>query len=185
MSRRYSPYAYALTAHELDSIVAGSLQSLHLELSSGTWRGRREREVISLFCFGHLLQHCQTSSALYDPTQLAIEVAVPQISDQRGLSGKGGNKSQVCKDIVIWPKPRMTCWDAHGDATVRPISVIEWKHNERAVSEYDTNWLRAFSADHPEFVGYAVSTQHPAKDFAISCSRVLLGKVADRWFHFE
>lgn len=150
------------TIGQIDAIVAQSLQSLARELSGGAWKGRREREVVSLFCFGHLLSHCRPASLLYDPAQLAIEVAVPQIPGQQGLTGKPGNKTQVCKDIVIWPQPRMTCWDDHGKATVRPLSVTEWKHNEKAVSTYDMSWLCAFSSEHPEFIGDAVCTRHPA-----------------------
>lgn len=125
------------TIDQIDTIVAQSLQSLAHELSVGAWKGRREREVVSLFCFGHLLRHCRSASLLYDPAQLAIEVAVPQILGQRGLTGKVRSKAQVCKDIVIWPQPRMTCWDNDGKATVYPLSVIEWKHNEKAVSTGD------------------------------------------------
>ena len=173
------------TIAQIDAIVAQSLQSLARELSGGAWKGRREREVISLFCFGHLLSHCRPASLLYDPAQLAIEVAVPQIPGQRGLTGKPGNKTQVCKDIVIWPQPRMTCWDNDGKATVRPLSVIEWKHNEKAVPTYDMSWLCAFSSEHPEFIGYAVCTRHPAQGFTLSCTRVFLGQHTDRWLHIS
>jgi hypothetical protein len=36
--------------------------------------------MISLFCFMHLIPHCQTGTVLYDTAQIGIEVAVPQLS---------------------------------------------------------------------------------------------------------
>jgi hypothetical protein len=165
---------------EIDSIVRASLESLARELKVGEWKGRREREVVSLFCFGHLIEHCRPNTVLHDRTQIAIEVAVPQIDGQRQLTGKVGKKSQVCKDIVIWPRPRMVAWDDSGLATVPPSSVIEWKHNEANVSTDNVNWLRQFSARHRGFVGYAVCTKLPAREFALSCTRVVAGK-AEKW----
>ena len=72
---------------ELDSIASRSLTSLARELSGGNWNGRREREVVSLFCFGHLLRQCTLGGVLHDPAQISIEVAVPQITGQRDLNG--------------------------------------------------------------------------------------------------
>lgn len=102
---------------QIDEIVKLSLTTLAEDIASG-WTGRREREVVSLFCFGHLLRHCRPGSFLSDPTQIGIEVAVLQIPSQTALTGKAGSKEQVCKDIVIWPKARMTCWDDAGRPTV-------------------------------------------------------------------
>ena len=168
---------------QLDAAVSSALKSLAEELKSGGWEGKREREVVSLFCFGHLLARCRPATVLHDPAQISIEVAVPQIPEQKQLSGKVSSKTQVCKDIVIWPRPRMTCWDANGKATIRPLSIIEWKHNEPAMSGYDMDWLRRFSEEGSEFVGYAVSTKKPAKGSVLSCTRVSRGERVDQWVH--
>ena len=136
---------------ELDEIIVQSLTSLADELSQDHWRGRREREVVSLFCFGHLLRHCAVGSVLYDPAQISIEVAVPQIRGQARLTKRATSKAQVCKDIVLWPRPRMVAWDDARKATVHPMSVVEWKHNERIVSDYDVKWLRQFSSENRTF----------------------------------
>jgi hypothetical protein len=168
---------------QIDAAVCQSLESLADELFRGDWNGRREREVVSLFCFGHLLSHFRPGTALHDPAQLSIEVAVPQIPGQVGLTGKTGSKAQVCKDIVIWPLPRMVVWDPSGKPTLRPISVIEWKHNEDDVSPYDLKWLCDFSSLSREFVGYAVCTNHPARGFTLSCTRVALGRRTNQWLH--
>ena len=170
---------------ELDSIVSRSLTSLARELSGGNWNGRREREVVSLFCFGHLLRHCTPGGVLHDPAQISIEVPVPQIPGQRNLTGKSISKAQVCKDIVIWPRPRMVTWDAQGKPTVAPLSIIEWKHNEREVFGYDVDWLCEFSTCTAEFVGYAVCTNPPSQEFTLSCTRVFGGRRAAQWLHIK
>jgi hypothetical protein len=168
---------------EFDSIVRASLESLALELKGNEWKGRREREVISLFCFGHLLKYCQAGSVLSDPTQIGIEVAVPQIDNHRALAGRAPQKRQVCKDVVIWPKARMVSWDDDGRATVRPRCVIEWKHNEKRISLYDIQWLREFSALSSSFVGFAVCTRRPPREFTLSCTRVFNGELQKHWLH--
>ena len=170
------------TIEQIDAAIGQSLKSLAKEISAG-WSGRREREVVSLFCFGHLLTQFRPGSVLYDHAQLSMEVAVPQISGQTTLTGKSGSKPQVCKDIVIWPRPRMVVWDQDGKPTHRPMCVIEWKHNEGAVSAYDLEWLRNFSSLGPEFVGYAVCTNRPAQPFTLSCTRIASGQPTERWVH--
>ena len=168
---------------ELDCAVKQSLTSLAHELSAKDWNGRREREVVSLFCFGHLLHHCIPGSVLYDPTQISIEVAVPQISSQQKLAGKLRAKAQVCKDIVIWPRPRMTTWDSQGRPTIAPLSIIEWKHNENDVCGFDLDWLCEFSTQKVEFVGYAVCTNLMSQKFILLCTRVFDGQRSVNWLH--
>lgn len=141
--------------------------------------------MVSLFCFGHLVGHCVPGGALHDPAQISIEVAVPQIHGQSDLTGKARSKAQVCKDIVIWPRARMVCWDTQGKPTVAPLSVIEWKHNGGDVSGYDLEWLCEFSTRTPEFIGYAVSTKLPTEGFTLSCTRIHGGQRTARWLHIE
>lgn len=163
---------------EIDDVVRRSLTSLVDDISRSDWTGRREREVVSLFCFGHLATQCRPDGFLYDLAQIAIEVAVAQNGGQVRRSGKASSKDQVCKDIVIWPKPRMTCWDSGGRPTVRPASIIEWKHNEGSIYEYDVDWLCEFSREIEDFVGYAVSTNLPdAHKFRLLCTRIHRGQI--------
>jgi hypothetical protein len=173
------------SVEQMDSIVRQSLESLAEDLRGSTWTGRREREVVSLFCFGHLLHHCRAGTVLSDPAQLAIEVPVPQIPGQPILSGKETSKAQVCKDTVVWRTARATCWDREARPTVRPLSVIEWTHNQSRMSPYDLGWLCEFSSQVPDFVGYAVTTNRPARGFTLSCTRVFLGKRVDQWIHIS
>jgi hypothetical protein len=170
----------------VDAIISESLQALASELARGRWKGRREREVVSLFCFGHLVGRCRAGTPLYDPAQISIEVPVPQVPGQQTRAGRSGQKAQVCKDIVIWPNPRMACWNERGEPAVAPSVVIEWKHNGGRVSEYDIDWLREFSSGRTSFVGYAVSTTVPSVDpFTLRCTRVFQGEHADRWIDIE
>ena len=171
---------------DIDALIRLSLSSLIDDISAADWTGCREREVVSLFCFGHLLRHCRPCTFLHDPTQIAIEVAVPQVAGQARVTGKPTSKRQVCKDIVVWPRPRMTCWDAAGEPTVRPTSVIEWKHDEPDVSPYDVDWLAEFSAGAGDFVGYAVCTNlRSAHGFRLSCTRIYQGESQPRWRFIE
>lgn len=64
--------------NELDSVIRSSLASLVQELTGSPWRGRREREIVSLFCFGHLAEQVKPHSFLRDLAQIGIEVPVPR-----------------------------------------------------------------------------------------------------------
>ncbi len=171
---------------EIDALMRSSLPSLVEDISAADWTGRREREVVSLFCFGHLVRHCRPGAFLHDPTQIAIEVAVPQVDSQTSFSGRAASKLQVCKNVVLWPGPRMTCWDAAGAPTVMPASVIEWKHGVGEASGHGVEWLTAFSARLDDFVGYAVCTNRGGTQASrLSCARVYQGQVQPRWMIIE
>jgi hypothetical protein len=164
------PPAAALA--DLDTIIRKSLTQLVVDVSSG-WSGQREREIVSLFCFGYLAK-AWPGTFLSSPTQVAIECAVPQTASQRHLG-----KRQVCKDIVIWPNPRMTCWDPSRQPTARPTCIIEWKHNVSGGRDLD--WLAEFSEEAEKegipFVGYAVlSVIKAASPLDLRCNRVHAGK---------
>jgi hypothetical protein len=167
--------------HPLDPIVQRALTALAADFMA-KWDGRREREIVSLFCFGPLLKQCSSGSFLYDPTQIGIEVPVPKIKEQTKLTGNQTAKNQICKDIVIWPKPGLTCWDLTGKPTVAPASIIEWKHNEKDASVRDVKWLTAFSVDRPDFVGYAVCTHDSSfTDYRLTCCRIANSNIEHRW----
>ena len=166
----------------LEKAIRSSLQSLHTQINLYGWTGRREKEIVSYYCFGHLIGHCKPKSFLYDPRQICIEVAVPQIAGQKALSGKKSQKPQVCKDIVLWSKPGLTCWDSDGRAAVYPSAIIEWKHNVSKKSEYDRQWLVQFSQVANDFVGYRVTTELDAGPFQLCCDRVQHGETQDAWF---
>ena len=161
----------------LDDIIRRALSSFAAEALDGSWNGRREREAVSLFVFGHLLRHVGPSSFLHDPTQIGIEVPVPQVVIETNESNARGSarKLQVCKDVVIWPRPRMTCWDSEGKATVAPAAILEWKFNFPYNYHPDLVWLKEFSIVYPGFIGYSVTANPPGRDFKLSCIRIADG----------
>lgn len=85
-------------SEELEVIVRRALGEFFAAIVQGGWRGR-EREAVSLFAFEFLAPYAGRS-VLGSAAQIGIECAVPQVT------AKG--KKQVCKDLVIWPRPRMT-----------------------------------------------------------------------------
>lgn len=87
---------------DIDAIIHQSLSGFVADIFASAWYGK-EREAISLYVFGHLLHYCRANTILSDPRQLGIEVRVLKPNTL-------GAKAEVCKDLVIWPEPRQTCW---------------------------------------------------------------------------
>lgn len=157
----------------IDSIVRSAAESFAAEVRATGWYGR-ENEAVNLFTFRHLLRECQTGSVLYDPAQIGIEVAVPQLPGAH-------RKAQVRKDLVIWSKPAMTCWNERREPTVRPMSIIEWKVRRREMSGQDLDWLVEFSRHDRAFVGYAVLAWPRGAASVIRCARISNGIVEPKW----
>lgn len=179
-------YSVQVMITEIDALMRLSLTSLTNDLSLPDWTKFREHEAVSVYCFCHLLKLCRADTFLHDPAQIVIEGAVPQVADQASLSGRATSKKQVCKDIVIWPRPRMTCWDTMGAPTIKPACIIEWKHGKRDVSSYDVKWLKTFSVKAADFVGYAVCTNlRDARNFRLSCTRIHLGQTQAQWLFID
>jgi hypothetical protein len=158
---------------DVDSTIRQSLLEFKSHVFERPWWGR-EREAISLYAFGYLQQHCKSGSFLFDPTQIGIEMAVPQIKSTN-------SKEQVCKDLVIWPQPFMTCWNEKKVPCLYPTVIMEWKANKSVVSADDVRWLQSYSTQLPDFVGYAVCLDLLKRSFELSCSRICKGKVISNW----
>jgi len=62
---------------QIDDIVRRALVSFATQDLNGSWTGRREREAVSLFVFGHLLREVDPTGFLCDPAQIGIEYPVP------------------------------------------------------------------------------------------------------------
>ncbi|MEM8599925.1 MAG: hypothetical protein AAGF99_08390 [Bacteroidota bacterium] len=172
---------------QADALVRHSLIDLVSDLRATAWAGRRENEVRSLYAFGHLVTRCHPDHFLRDPTQIALDVPVPQIEAeaQRALSGGTGTpKRDVAKDLVIWPRPRMTCW-VEDKADAHPTVLIEWKVNRTSPSSYDVAWLQRFSASREAFVGYAVAVDLGSSRYALACTRVQRGHADARWLSLD
>lgn len=170
---------------ELDGIIRRSLSSFVTDLRDRSWRVQREREAVSQYVFGHLLKEIRDGGWLSDSAQISIEYPVPQLPSEQAkkISGRRGSKGQVCKDVVLWPKPRTTCWDELGNPTVAPSAILEWKFGKSGIYEPDAKWLEDFSVIYPGFVGYAVAVNRPGAEFLLMCMRVSGGVREPDWLH--
>ncbi len=164
---------------EIDGAVRTSLTDFFRSARNTRWQGR-EREAVSLYAFGFLLKHCAPGRLLHDPAQIGIEVAVPGVSSTN-------LKKQVCKDLVIWPAPGMTCWDDRRAPTKVPLAILEWKVTPQAAAEhskYDLDWLARFSSEHRDVTGFAVSLVLGG-DGHLGVQRVRRGRVQAGWLRLE
>jgi len=168
---------------ELDGIIRGGLVDFAEEIRDRAWAGRREREAVSYFAFRHLVSRCTSGGVLHDPAQISVEVAVPQLDEKTltRLTKRSSAKSQVCKDLVLWPNPGMTCWNTEGQPVVYPLSILEWKFGGRTLFEYDMLWLRAYSDSLPGFVGYAIQVDPKHREFTVAAARVRRGVIDREW----
>jgi len=163
--------------------VKSRLGSLAKDVRDARWTGRREREVVSYFAFRYLVPACKAGDFLHTPTQIAIEVAVPQLDPRtvKSLTKRATAKTQVCKDLVIWPRPGMTCWDLEGHPTVYPSAILEWKFGGRTLFEFDMQWLQEYSKVVDGFVGYAIQVDPKQRDFTLAAARAEGGMLDECW----
>lgn len=170
---------------KIDEIIKQSLSKFIEDIRTNSWLGR-EREAISLYVFAHLLKFCNDGSFLYDPAQICIESPVPQL-----VGADKKHKRQVCKDLVIWQRPMMTCWDEQRKPTKYPIVIMEWKtigfggaNNNKLfkVSANDVKWLERFSAGLSNFIGYATCLDIGKEKYRLSCTRIFKGASQEKWF---
>jgi hypothetical protein len=171
---------------ELDDAIRESLWSFHSDISGG-WCGR-EREAVSLFAFGHLSKHFGPGRALCSLAQIGIEVAVQQLKPSEQHPRRRGT---VCKDLVIWPEPGMTLWDAVGNLKHEPLAVVEWKLNyafghrmhekNRLDHRADVLWLKETAERVRDFAGYAVLIEGTLSPKRLTCARIQRGDVNSNW----
>lgn len=167
----------------VDAAVRPALETLAHDILDGSWSGQREREAVSLFAFGPLLNQVDRNGFLSDSGQVGIEIAIPQVPV--GDEDMQRKKTQVCKDLVIWSEPHMTCWDRDGNPTKAPAAVIEWKYSQRGVYQGDVDWLKAFTDEYSNCVGYAVTADQSSSEFTLSCTRVVNGQDEPEWVHID
>jgi hypothetical protein len=169
---------------EIDNIVRASLTEFVEDVFRSSWRGR-EREAVSLYVLGFLQKQLRSDSIFRDPTQIGIEAAVPS---SLNLNPKG----RVCKDLVLWSEPKMTCWNELWEAVNPPLAIMEWKAFRRPalkaqVYSPDVAWLKNYSALYSDmfaghsFVGYAVALDLLQRKFRLSAARVENGRADDNW----
>ncbi len=162
-----------------DRAIRESLVSFAGEAFEESWRGR-EREAISHFAFGHLIDHFNGRIPFIHPRQIGIEVCVPGVS---ALNPKG----RVNKDLVIWSSPRSAAtWDEGWKAEYAPRAILEWTFSRtgrgwRNAWEYDLNWLKVFTAERRGCTGYAVALVRGRDAFRLLVGRIARSAVNRRW----
>ena len=175
-----------MAVRSLEDVLQLSIRSLYKDVSQPTWLGR-EREIVSLFVFSHLLPLCSKGSIIADPGQIGIEVAVPQVKNGARV------ERDVCKDLVIWPQPKMTCWEK---TRPYPLAVVEWKTlnindkprtRQQKLQEYELDicWLRDTSLLSSGFTGFAVLISQDPGNVEIECARVRQGEVECGWLSLK
>ena len=97
-----------------EGLFRAALESLLPDLADAPWYVR-ERDVVNLFVFGHLVPQFQ--DAELDIGQIGIEVPV-QI-----LPESPKEKPSAYANIVVWPHNKATAW-----RTCKPFAQIEWKN---------------------------------------------------------
>jgi hypothetical protein len=163
---------------ELDKLLRKALTEFTKKVFATGWHGR-EREAISLFVLGYLINQVRSESLLRDRTQIGIEVAVPSL---KKLNPKG----RVNKDLVIWPVGEMTLWDADWKEANTPLAVLEWKvfrkiHRTADLAPADLQWLTRWTRAFPKVTGYAVALDLAQRQFRLQVARCENGIVQREW----
>jgi hypothetical protein len=149
----------------LDRVIKDSLVSFTQYVAEPPrWWGR-EYEAVSLFAIRFLAAAFREVWPDFDAGQIGLNVAVPQLSREEWPSHRIGRKADVCKDIVIWPNPKMTAFTEERIANkdMPPLAVLEWKSQwppppgGLRPSPYDLEWLKAFTRRYTETSGYCVT----------------------------
>jgi hypothetical protein len=160
-----------------ERLFIAALKSLLPDLADAPWHVR-EREVVNLFVFGHLIPQFQTENL--NISQTSIEVAVLNIPDPENENPK----LSVSADIVVWPHKKATLWQ-----TCRPLARVEWKNiscREKAPRDlerqHDEDILRLNRNQQLAYVSYAVLTDQRDKHVRLRCTRFVDGRSAQELF---
>jgi hypothetical protein len=153
-----------------ERLFRAALESLLPDLATAPWYVR-EREVVNLFMFGHLVPQFQLQTENLDIGQIGIEVPVkvfPQNDDER---------PSVYADIAVWPHSKAGVW-----RTCKPFARIEWKNIScREKSGSDLERQHQDDIDHLRhncrlaFLNYAVLTSRRGGKVELRCTRIVDG----------
>jgi hypothetical protein len=155
-----------------EGLFRAALESLLPDLADAPWYVR-ERDVVNLFVFGHLVPQFRT--AQMDIRQIAIEVPVQVLPE----SPK--EKPGVYADIVVWPHNKATVW-----RKCKPLARIEWKNiscrtkkSAHLEGEHQKNILHLRHNSHFSSVSYALLTVRQGEFVEIRSKRIADGQVSE------
>ena len=167
---------------EFDENIISCLKEFLKDINECKWVGR-ENEAVNTFTLSYLLKKVKEGTTLNNPGQIGIEVAVPQINHESEIKK---NKKQVRKDLVIWKKPMMTCFDNNKNPVNYPFAILEWKfkgfskhqRNRDKQFESDVNWLKEYSERHG-ILGYAIMVIWTPEKHLLNAVRIFNGEVEE------
>lgn len=139
--------------HQVELIIKRALVQFHQDMVQRKWKGR-EREAVSHFVTGHLINCVSKDSIFKDLSQAVIEGAVKQW-DKVG-------KKQVNKDLLIWPDSGMTTWNSVWEPEHVPLAILEWKvyrqkNRFKAFHQHDVEWLEWWTTENTGTLGVLVA----------------------------
>ena len=162
----------------IDSIVAASLHAFAADPHVRALRAK-ERNWVNYFAHCHLLEHCQAPGPLSHPSQIGIEVAVPQPA--------GCEKLTVSRDLVLWAERGATCWSDGWEQCNHPLAILEWKRPGRRNTKVNSEraWLRTYCAWRPTVLGYAIEVDACVSVPTLTCARYLGTIEVPTWLELE
>jgi len=183
-----------------EHLFFAALAKLLPDLAEAPWYVR-EREVVNLFVFEHLIPQFEKKNL--DIGQLGIEVPVLKLPKAKLDKPEEVEISQIASgppilksakrpketvgkyaDIVVWPHNKATRW-----RTCRPLAHIEWKN----ISCLEKNG-RELERQHDKDIGllkhnqelvcvsYAALTDQRDKHVELRCTRIVDGKEPEDFF---
>lgn len=163
-------------SEQVDELVTRSLRAFAADVLGCGWRGK-EHDWVNRYTFGYLLKECAPGGPFYDQAQLAVEVGVAQ--------PPGYAKLAANRDIVIWDRPGMSCWDDDWTPVHHPLAIFEWKvHRPKRVNsdlKSEREWLRRYTAWQAIPVCYAVEVTWSPDQAALRCTRFHAGTEELDW----
>lgn len=152
--------------HTFDRLFRAALETLLPDLADAPWYVR-EREVVNLFVFRHLVPQFQGENL--DISQIGVEVPVSKFP--KTTEEKHGKYA----DIVVWSHNKATRW-----RNCRPLVHIEWKNiscrekNPRALERQHGEDVRLLMDNRALVcVSYAVLTDWRDSHVEVRCKRIL------------
>jgi hypothetical protein len=151
-----------------EGLFRAALESLLPDLADAPWYVR-ERDVVNLFVFGHLVPQFQ--DAKLDIGQISIEVPVQVLPENPG------EKPGVYADIVVWHHNKATTW-----RTCKPLARIEWKNiscrTKKAAhleGQHQKDILHLKRNSHLASASYALLTARQDGIVELRCKRIVPG----------
>lgn len=164
----------------IDDTVETSLRALAADPHVHAWRAK-ERNWVNYFAHHHLLKQCHAAGPLIHPSQIGIEVAVPQPA--------GYVKSTVSRDLVLWAECGATCWDDDWEPSNHPLAIMEWKVHRpgrrNPKVRHERAWLRAYCAWQPTVLAYAIEVDGRKTVATLSCTKFVGTTETPAWLELE